>query len=123
MMRRPPRSTRTDTLFPYTTLFRSLLVGDRHRRSDLAQHGWVVKKRPGRRSPSAEQQRGALRDRIAYMFLDLGDRVCVDQRTDRTAPVEPVTALKERRSEEHAPELQYLMGPQNTVFRSQNKNT
>src|SRR3546814_13228835 len=49
MIRRPPRSTRTDTLFPYTTLFRSvafvavgddvlvadllgLLVDDRHRR-------------------------------------------------------------------------------------------
>src|SRR3546814_19890615 len=36
MLRRPPRSTRTDTLFPYTTLFRSLVVvrcvveGDRH---------------------------------------------------------------------------------------------
>src|SRR3546814_5632773 len=28
MIRRPPRSTRTDTLFPYTTLFRSLLVGE-----------------------------------------------------------------------------------------------
>src|SRR3546814_3083078 len=27
MLRRPPRSTRTDTLFPYTTLFRSPLVG------------------------------------------------------------------------------------------------
>src|SRR3546814_13899253 len=27
MIRRPPRSTRTDTLFPYTTLFRSTLVG------------------------------------------------------------------------------------------------
>src|SRR3546814_19170703 len=27
MIRRPPRSTRTDTLFPYTTLFRSVLVG------------------------------------------------------------------------------------------------
>src|SRR3546814_2940640 len=26
MVRRPPRSTRTDTLFPYTTLFRSRLV-------------------------------------------------------------------------------------------------
>src|SRR3546814_6065336 len=26
MIRRPPRSTRTDTLFPYTTLFRSLEV-------------------------------------------------------------------------------------------------
>src|SRR3546814_19866734 len=27
MIRRPPRSTRTDTLFPYTTLFRAGLVG------------------------------------------------------------------------------------------------
>src|SRR3546814_18353753 len=27
MIRRPPRSTRTDTLFPYTTLFRSLEAG------------------------------------------------------------------------------------------------
>src|SRR3546814_3898783 len=27
MIRRPPRSTRTDTLFPYTTLFRSLSAG------------------------------------------------------------------------------------------------
>src|SRR3546814_12323603 len=26
MIRRPPRSTRTDTLFPYTTLFRSLRI-------------------------------------------------------------------------------------------------
>src|SRR3546814_4924586 len=34
MIRRPPRSTRTDTLFPYTTLFRSnaaaLIVGHNH---------------------------------------------------------------------------------------------
>src|SRR3546814_5960308 len=37
MIRRPPRSTRTDTLFPYTTLFRSRrLVGRRvHRRVDV----------------------------------------------------------------------------------------
>src|SRR3546814_2717803 len=28
MIRRPPRSTRTDTLFPYTTRFRSLIGGD-----------------------------------------------------------------------------------------------
>src|SRR3546814_18948796 len=32
MIRRPPRSTRTDTLFPYTTLFRS-----RHRLPDIAR--------------------------------------------------------------------------------------
>src|SRR3546814_14855881 len=29
MIRRPPRSTRTDTLFPYTTLFRSTLAKDK----------------------------------------------------------------------------------------------
>src|SRR3546814_9353843 len=28
MIRRPPRSTRTDTLFPYTTLFRSCHIGE-----------------------------------------------------------------------------------------------
>src|SRR3546814_3188342 len=34
MIRRPPRSTRTDTLFPYTTLFRSLGLGE-HRIANL----------------------------------------------------------------------------------------
>src|SRR3546814_15217191 len=34
MIRRPPRSTRTDTLFPYTTLFRS---GERHMPDQLGQ--------------------------------------------------------------------------------------
>src|SRR3546814_16883214 len=33
MIRRPPRATRTDTLFPYTTLFRSVrLAGEREQR-------------------------------------------------------------------------------------------
>src|SRR3546814_7108367 len=31
MIRRPPRSTRTDTLFPYTTLFRSYALGKAQR--------------------------------------------------------------------------------------------
>src|SRR3546814_17083211 len=35
MIRRPPRSTRTDTLFPYTTLFRSVLVARQARRREL----------------------------------------------------------------------------------------
>src|SRR3546814_955296 len=30
MIRRPPRATRTDTLFPYTTLVRSVVVARRH---------------------------------------------------------------------------------------------
>src|SRR3546814_12510977 len=41
MIRRPPRSTRTDTLFPYTTLFRSdsLVEGKRHRAFDRGHAG------------------------------------------------------------------------------------
>src|SRR3546814_18151557 len=54
MIRRPPRSTRTDTLFPYTTLFRSELpqAGARHvaghpraagqARGPPAQHAYVA---------------------------------------------------------------------------------
>src|SRR3546814_3685886 len=34
MIRRPPRSTRTDTLFPYTTLFRSARIGEQRRQSE-----------------------------------------------------------------------------------------
>src|SRR3546814_8025258 len=34
MIRRPPRSTRTDTLFPYTTLFRSIIGAARGARGD-----------------------------------------------------------------------------------------
>src|SRR3546814_17809058 len=41
MIRRPPRSTRTDTLLPYTTLFRSLAAigDDTIDRDAVAQHG------------------------------------------------------------------------------------
>src|SRR3546814_15336854 len=37
MIRRPPRSTRTDTLFPYTTLFRSEAIAEGTRQKALAQ--------------------------------------------------------------------------------------
>src|SRR3546814_9102688 len=39
MIRRPPRSTRTDTLFPYTTLFRSALDARRRPPDDVVQAG------------------------------------------------------------------------------------
>src|SRR3546814_7852201 len=39
MIRRPPRSTRTDTLFPYTTLFRSVRRADLGARSRAAPRG------------------------------------------------------------------------------------
>src|SRR3546814_14021636 len=37
MIRRPPRSTRTDTLFPYTTLFRSGVVARRSKTTDAGR--------------------------------------------------------------------------------------
>src|SRR3546814_6569897 len=39
MIRRPPRSTRTDTLFPYTTLFRSAAAHRQSRRSRAMEKG------------------------------------------------------------------------------------
>src|SRR3546814_15198150 len=57
MIRRPPRSTRTDTLFPYTTLFRSILD-----RTEVPGSVWT---------PSD--------------FLDLGSREAVDKALQRLA--------------------------------------
>src|SRR3546814_20160262 len=37
MIRRPPRATRTDTLFPYTTLFRSWLITGRVRDGEMSK--------------------------------------------------------------------------------------
>src|SRR3546814_6590611 len=65
MIRRPPRSTRTDTLFPYTTLFRSL-GGERalvravlaHRPRRLHGHPAALRvPLPARREGSLDQAR------------------------------------------------------------------
>src|SRR3546814_8328286 len=47
MIRRPPRSTRTDTLFPYTTLFRSGAAILFHERSPLLVHHSRQSVKPG----------------------------------------------------------------------------
>src|SRR3546814_2978052 len=64
MIRRPPRSTRTDTLFPYTTLFRSGVVGDdRHGLADqpldIAQIGALLGVAEGDRHPGRAGARRA----------------------------------------------------------------
>src|SRR3546814_3998857 len=72
MRRRPPRSTRTDTLFPYTTLFRSARLHpvrgkrvrdphDRQRRPDLGKCGDNTGVRTGRlrRRPLRRRTRAA----------------------------------------------------------------
>src|SRR3546814_6690526 len=63
MIRRPPRSTRTDTLFPYTTLFRSPEAGvaaPRHRQRRTVGNGYVAERQAedaGRRQDQTQRGR------------------------------------------------------------------
>src|SRR3546814_6374041 len=93
MMRRPPRSTRTDTLFPYTTLFRS-------RRTR-----WFGVE-PGGTTRDAAR---ACPARPTWPGLSLGQR--------------SAAAHPHRRSEEHTSELQSLMRISYAVFCLKKKNT
>src|SRR3546814_17430856 len=55
MIRRPPRSTRTDTLFPYTTLFRSLFAD---RKTVAERRVAVLRQRGSRRGQGQRGQSG-----------------------------------------------------------------
>src|SRR3546814_1194828 len=83
MIRQPPRSTRTDTLFPYTTLFRSVA----RRRVDLAA-GEAARAGFGRRLGHAralgEHARGGVVDH-AVDPGDVADHVVVEHRLDAPA--------------------------------------
>src|SRR3546814_7061045 len=72
MIRRPPRSTRTDTLFPYTTLFRSLprFRGRRHRR---CRGGCVRRRGAPRHRLRSEEHTSELQSlmRISYAVFCL----------------------------------------------------
>src|SRR3546814_5970739 len=100
MIRRPPRSTRTDTLFPYTTLFRSTFPASFDRnveaRSKLVDYA--------RSSGNGEALSGALREQIA-----LNDRAG-NKANDLSR------SLAAKRSEEHTSELQSLMRISYAVF-------
>src|SRR3546814_1114566 len=71
MIRRPPRSTRTDTLFPYTTLFRSFAVGRNERGSrcrEMTVARAVVEDGPG---GTALVHR--VEDRVAFRVVERFD--------------------------------------------------
>src|SRR3546814_7501623 len=92
MIRRPPRATRTDTLFPYTTLFRSCLA-DR-----LPMRGLK-----------------ALGQRVVHGGDHFAGPALIDD--DVLAAIEALT-----RSEEHTSELQSLMRISYAVFCLKQKN-
>src|SRR3546814_2601388 len=97
MIRRPPRSTRTDTLFPYTTLFRSGYAGYADQPDECTSKGFA-----GMNCRVTSPIRSGLSIRSAF---------CTG------APSEKLS-----RSEEHTSELQSLMRISYAVFCLKKKN-
>src|SRR3546814_9122316 len=103
MIRRPPRSTRTDTLFPYTTLFRSPCRPRAHERESLYRRR---RQRPPHPSDARAQQ------------FRRKHRLRADPARARRAWLRIV----DLRSEEHTSELQSLMRISYAVFCLKKKN-
>src|SRR3546814_7967927 len=103
MIRLPPRSTRTYTLFPYTTLFRSLyfLIGN-------CVIGWNQPLLPSPRASADDAEDVALfhDEQVLAIDLHFGARPLAEQ----------------NRSEEHTSELQSLMRISYAVFCLKTKN-
>src|SRR3546814_6741204 len=97
MIRRPPRSTRTDTLFPYTTLFRSKI-------SLHAMHDLTILGTPYRQVYAFDAEREA-----EVPFDPEIRRAELKPEADQDLAVVP-------RSEEHTSELQSLMRISYAVF-------
>src|SRR3546814_2868979 len=76
MIRRPPRSTRTDTLFPYTTLFRSCSSGNnfaRHFFQTYDKNQWVSQSQSLSMEQRSEEHTSELQSlmRISYAVFCL----------------------------------------------------
>src|SRR3546814_13715537 len=78
MIRRPPRSTRTDTLFPYTTLFRSWALGKRTI--------WVDAVRGEASTWEAQRLMTDDQARAFGFHCAFGDIIAADQRRCASAP-------------------------------------
>src|SRR3546814_10348590 len=116
MILRPPRSTRTDTLFPYTTLFRSVPRGgliDPPHETDTGRE--CRTQRDTARQKRAESR---IRPRMRHQLSG------TDRRTNAVPdPCRPVSRRTDARSEEHTSELQSLMRTAYAVICLQKKKT
>src|SRR3546814_9014089 len=99
MIRRPPRSTRTDTLFPYTTLFRSI------RQLKTESAGGLPYRVMSRQNPDLAEQD----DIVGIIPSEIRFQVAA-------APELEVVFKNIVRSEEHTSELQSLMRISYAVF-------
>src|SRR3546814_3954927 len=107
MIRRPPRSTRTDTLFPYTTLFRSHQASADGVLLDDGQQPGVQLVEAGDQLRAHRQHRG---DQVGQ------EVIAVNQLCDPSGEAAG-------RSEEHTSELQSLMRISYAVFCLKKTNT
>src|SRR3546814_6103746 len=105
MKRRPPRSTRTDTLFPYTTLFRSAVDGDRAKTAGEYRHAVDV----GHAARIAAVEAAGEGAEPIVAASEAKVDVAAEQGERRQAGLY-------RRSEEHTSELQSLMRISYAVF-------
>src|SRR3546814_2831030 len=138
MIRRPPRSTRTDTLFPYTTLFRSKaeqpddqfpqarhVVGRDQPRELRVDHLDDQTGRLGERVgglPRDPEQPGLRRSQqgAGQQGTEMGE-ADIDGGVEVGRPHEAPDAVERLRSEEHTSELQSLMRISYAVFCLKNK--
>src|SRR3546814_4398218 len=97
MIRRPPRSTRTDTLFPYTTLFRS---------PQCRQHLAVP--------VTIDRNLGLFLVSFEGFNVQISNRPCLRAAIRRENAILRESAI--HRSEEHTSELQSLMRISYAVF-------
>src|SRR3546814_20465147 len=101
MIRRPPRSTRTDTLFPYTTLFRAV-PGDLHcaqnRQIDMpaADHRETIggAEKAGRRKSSNRLLSGV--DQIRIYLIVIGEGPDAERSEERRVGKECVSTCRSR---------------------------
>src|SRR3546814_16742353 len=101
MIRRPPRSTRTDTLFPYTTLFRSVFLRQDH--VGLAQQAGrgILQLLAVLRLDDAARKR-AIRnlqdDRVGDFLLDRLDTTIVEYHRLRRRDLVGLKKFRQRKS-------------------------
>src|SRR3546814_2195964 len=123
MIRRPPRSTRTDTLFPYTTLFRSpeqvrCLEPGTAVEAGIADAGAEVQRWKPRGAGDADGGIGG-----GGAALGGGDVWATLQQCGRQRQWNRRQRQRRGRSEEHTSELQSLMRISYAVFSLKKKKT
>src|SRR3546814_19420346 len=117
MIRRPPRSTRTDTLCPYTTLFRSKSAGADvpQRRAWGPEHGLQARRREHRLGRSARQQddernavlspdssgQRAISQEAKSAIMDISELITTDRSEERRVGTECVSTCRSRLTPSH----------------------